>query len=98
MREVKDDTAELLNDTSGIKKDTAEILELITRLESLQHSKTIPATDDQFMLNRYLDQLSTYAESTYQESCIDPTERLNRLSGYDSGSDAQSLAAIYEQA
>lgn len=65
-REVKADTGVLLNDTAAIKQDTAEILAEIARLRA-----QLPAdSGDQhpnILLERYLDDLTSYAETVYSD-------------------------------
>jgi hypothetical protein len=61
-REIKADTTEILNDTSAIKEDTAQILAEIVRLQ-----EQLPRDGNQrsagFMLDRYLDNLTSYAKT-----------------------------------
>lgn len=60
-REIKADTVELLNDTSAIKEDTAQILVEIARLQKQLPKGREPHLDSRYMLERYLDNLSSYA-------------------------------------
>ncbi len=63
VKEIKADTQELLNDTSAIKQDTAQILAEIARLqEQLPRDGNLRNTSG-FMLERYLDNLTSYAET-----------------------------------
>jgi len=61
-REIKADTQEILNNTSAIKEDTAQILAEIACLQ-----EQLPGDATQhivgFMLERYLDNLTSYAET-----------------------------------
>jgi len=63
-REIKADTQEILNDTSAIKQDTAQILAEIARLQ-----EQLPRGENRrsagFMLERYLDNLTSYAETVF---------------------------------
>ncbi|KAI1875025.1 uncharacterized protein JN550_002454 [Neoarthrinium moseri] len=59
---VKEDTGAIREDTKAIKQDTAQILEEIARLR-----ERIPIADRSFVLERYLDSLSTYAATVYDE-------------------------------
>jgi hypothetical protein len=65
-REIKQDTTELLNQSSSIKDDTAHILAEITRLRA-----QLPQESQRnIVLERYLDNLTSYAASvadTYEE-------------------------------
>ncbi|KAI1877701.1 hypothetical protein JX265_003709 [Neoarthrinium moseri] len=59
---VKEETGAIREDTKAIKQDTAQILEEIARLR-----ERIPIADRSFVLERYLDSLSTYAATVYDE-------------------------------
>jgi hypothetical protein len=72
-REIKTDTAELRNDTSAIKDDTEQILLEIARLRS-RLPKDEYRQNSSFILKRYLEDLTTYAESSYAASAIDYRE------------------------
>jgi hypothetical protein len=61
-REIKADTQEILNDTSAIKQDTAQILAEIARLQE-QLPRDMDQRSSGFMLERYLDNLTSYAET-----------------------------------
>ncbi len=61
-REIKADTGELLNDASVIREDTARILAEIARLQE-QLSPDVKQRTAVFMLGRYLNNLTTDAES-----------------------------------
>jgi hypothetical protein len=61
-REIKADTQEILNDTSAIKQDTAQILAEIARLQE-QLPRDVNQRSSGFMLERYLDNLTSYAET-----------------------------------
>lgn len=64
-RDVKKDTAAIYNDTVGIKNDTAHILQEIARLHDRLPLESSPSSTSNLMLQRYLDDLSSYAGSTY---------------------------------
>jgi hypothetical protein len=64
-REIKADTRELLNDTYAIKEDTAQILAEIARLQEQLPRDTQRNDASGFMLERYLDNLTSYAETVY---------------------------------
>jgi hypothetical protein len=61
-REIKADTQEILGDTSAIKEDTAQILAEIARLQE-QLPRDANKRGAAFMLERYLDNLTSYAET-----------------------------------
>jgi hypothetical protein len=61
-REIRADTRELLHDTSAIKEDTAQILAEIARLQE-QLPRDLNQRNAGFMLERYLDNLTSYAET-----------------------------------
>jgi hypothetical protein len=94
---IKQETSEILDGNAAIKQDTSEILALITRLEQLQQVNIQPGAKDQFMLQRYLDELSTYAGSIYQESVADPLDRLKDLDSSGDDRSVSSLTAIAEE-
>jgi len=64
-REIKADTQELLNDTSAIKEDTAQILAEIARLQEQWPGDAQRNHESAFMLERYLENLTSYAETVY---------------------------------
>jgi hypothetical protein len=64
-REIKADTQELLNDTSAIKEDTAQILAEIARLQEQLPRDAQRNHASGFMLERYLENLTSYAETVY---------------------------------
>lgn len=71
---------------------------LIRRLEQLQQNKVLPDSRDQFMLQRYLDELSNYAGTVYQDSILDVTERPQTLDALEDGqSDNESFSEIREE-
>ncbi|KAF8849320.1 WD40 repeat-like protein [Acephala macrosclerotiorum] len=80
-REIKADTQELLCDTSAIKIDTTQILAEIARLQ-----EQLPRDPNQrsagFMLERYLDNLTSYAETV----CDPFLEDLDESRGSERGS------------
>lgn len=62
-KEIKADTQEIRTDTTAIKADTAQILAEIARLQQqLPQDPNLQNTSG-FMLERYLDNLTTYAET-----------------------------------
>jgi hypothetical protein len=65
-REIKQDTHEIRQDTSAIKDDTAQILAEITRLRAQLPRETQNDVPN-LMLERYLDNLTSYAESVVGE-------------------------------
>jgi ankyrin repeat protein len=96
--QLKDDTAAIKEDTEAIRSETEEIVALIRRLEQLQQNKIQPDSRDQFMLQRYLDELSNYAGTVYQESVVDFSERRQAQDMPEDGaSDKESLTAISEE-
>jgi len=76
MRDIKADTQEIRDDTAaipGIKEDTTQILVEIARLQAkLPKNAELQGLEGHdlsgFMLQRYLDNLTTYAETTYDAS------------------------------
>ena len=76
MRDIKADTQEIRNDTaaiSGIKEDTTQILAEIARLRAqLPNNVELQVLEGHgssgLMLQRYLDNLTTYAKTTYDAS------------------------------
>jgi hypothetical protein len=73
-REIKVDTQEIRNDTSAIKHDTTQILEEIARLQQQLPQDPNRQNTSGFMLERYLDNLTSYAE-TVCDSFPDETEQ-----------------------
>ena len=76
MRDIKADTQAIRDDTAaipGIKEDTTQILVEIARLQArLPKNVELQGLEGHglsgFMLQRYLDNLTTYAETTYDAS------------------------------
>jgi len=76
MRDIKADTQEIRDDTAaipGIKEDTTQILVEIARLQAkLPENVGLQGLDGHgssgFMLQRYLNNLTTYAETAYDSS------------------------------
>ncbi|CZR61494.1 uncharacterized protein PAC_11391 [Phialocephala subalpina] len=62
-REIKADTQEIRTDTSAIKADTTQILAEIARLQQQLPQDANVRNTSGFMLERYLDNLTTYAET-----------------------------------
>jgi hypothetical protein len=73
-REIKVDTQEIRNDTSAIKHDTTQILEEIARLQQQLPQDLNQQNTSGFMLEKYLDNLTSYAE-TVCDSFPDETEQ-----------------------
>jgi hypothetical protein len=80
-REIKADTRELLGDTSAIKEGTAQILAKITRLEEQLPRDAQRNHASGFMLERYLDNLTSYAETVYDTLSNNVDERGGSESG-----------------
>ena len=74
-REIKTETDEIRIDTSAIVMNTSEILSFIRRLES-EKQQGLSGNHDSYILQRYLDELTSYAETAYQESVVDIEENL----------------------
>jgi hypothetical protein len=66
-RQIMSDTTHLRDDTAAIKQETSEILEEIARLRAQlpngQVTLPLPTQDRDLMLARYLDDLTSYAET-----------------------------------
>ncbi|KAF2810907.1 WD40 repeat-like protein [Mytilinidion resinicola] len=75
-RSIKSDTQDILNDTSELKDDTAQILQEIAKLQAKlpEHGQT----GDQYVMHRYLDSLTTYAESSFGQLSIQGLEEESR--------------------
>jgi hypothetical protein len=56
--------------------NTSEILSFIRRLES-EKQQGLSGNQDSYILQRYLDELTSYAETAYQESMVDIEENLH---------------------
>ncbi|KAF2677102.1 hypothetical protein K458DRAFT_410002 [Lentithecium fluviatile CBS 122367] len=67
-RDIKKDTTTTLKDTAAIKDDTALILEEIARLQSRLPADDSSEGKSNLVLQRYLDSLTTYAESVCDTS------------------------------
>lgn len=80
-REIKADTQELLNDTNAIKEDTAQILAEIARLQEQLPRDAQRDHGSGFMLERYLDNLTSYAETVYDTFSDDTDERRGSENG-----------------
>jgi len=61
-KEIKQDTTVLLHDTAEIKMDTEDILAEIARLRVLITHRPMDR-DSNFLLNRYLDELTSFSGS-----------------------------------
>ena len=73
IRDVKTDTTEIKVDAAAIKQDTTQILAEIARLQAQLPQDTQKVGSSGFMLQRYLDELTSYAE-TVVEATIDSNE------------------------
>ena len=62
-REIKADAREILQSNFAIKQDTADILAEIIRLQAHLTGEISPNSSSGYMLERYLDNLTSYAES-----------------------------------
>jgi hypothetical protein len=62
-QEIKTNTNEIRNDTSAIKQDTAQILASIARLQDQLPQDADRDQTSGYMLERYLDNLTSYAET-----------------------------------
>ncbi|PVH69029.1 hypothetical protein DL98DRAFT_186622 [Cadophora sp. DSE1049] len=80
-REIKADTRELLNDTSAIKEDTAQILAEIARLQEQLPRDAQRDHASGFMLERYLNNLTSYAETVYDTLSENIDERRSSENG-----------------
>jgi len=80
-REIKADTQELLNDTSAIKEDTAQILAEIARLQEQLPGDAQRNHASEFMLERYLENLTSYAETVYDTLSDNIDERRGSENG-----------------
>jgi hypothetical protein len=77
-RKIKADTQEIRNDTSAIKQDTAQILAEIACLQEQLPQGANRLNTSGFMLQRYLDNLTSYAETvcdTFPDDIENPTHR-----------------------
>lgn len=88
---TKNDTTMLLDGTKDIKEDTSRILDAIAELQARLPSN-FAINPRFFMLQRYLDELTTYAESI-----IDPEALAERAEEVDAQSDRSSLAPNPEE-
>ena len=85
-REIKADTEELRNDTAAIKDDTTQILAEIARLQARLPQDDRIRGGAGFTLQRYLDNLSSYAETSCDlsdeesDSGVDVEAHLSALS------------------
>lgn len=62
-REIKGDTQAIREDTTAIKEDTAQILAEIAKLQARLPRDDQPQRTGNFTLLRYLDNMTTYAET-----------------------------------
>ena len=68
-KRIESNTEELLEDTSAIKKDTEQILEEIARLRS-QLPPESQTNEPNLVLNRYLNDMTSYAETVVAEEIL----------------------------
>lgn len=66
-REIKADTAEINDVTADIKSDTETILAEIAKLQTLLPPNYSGQSGNNFMLDRYLESLTSYAESVLDD-------------------------------
>ena len=66
-REVKNDTTAIRDDTEAIRQDTAQILAEISRLQAKLPDDEQSHGPSAFMLQRYLDNLTSYAETVVDD-------------------------------
>ncbi|KAH6675425.1 hypothetical protein B0J14DRAFT_362401 [Halenospora varia] len=88
-REIKSDTEEIRDIATATKDDTSQILAEIARLQSRLPPEGV-GSGNGFALQRYLDNMSTYAESSAAMS--DPES-----DGESSGDDEKRLDGITEE-
>ena len=88
--EIKADTQQICADSSEIKRDTTKILEEIVRLQAQLPQTTIEAPDRGYVLQTYLDNLTTYAETARGTSVFDLEER----SGDASSCEQVSISSV----
>ncbi|KAF6518547.1 hypothetical protein HZS61_002625 [Fusarium oxysporum f. sp. conglutinans] len=62
-KDIKNDTGHILDDTAGIKESSSRILEEIARLKAALITHENLAGSRTFLLRRYLDDLTSVAES-----------------------------------
>ncbi|RYN17127.1 hypothetical protein AA0115_g11977 [Alternaria tenuissima] len=74
-RNIKVDTANLLIDTSEIKEDTSQILQEIAKLQAKLSDQGQDGAH--FILQRYLDSLTSYAESSFGHGSTQNLEDLS---------------------
>ncbi|PMD29641.1 hypothetical protein L207DRAFT_593211 [Hyaloscypha variabilis F] len=74
-REIKADTQEIRNDTSAIKEDTTQILAEIARLQARLPEDERLGSANGFALQRYLDNLTSYVESSWEISDMESDHR-----------------------
>ncbi|KAH6666665.1 hypothetical protein B0J14DRAFT_705156 [Halenospora varia] len=67
-RDIKANTEEIRNDTAAIKDDTTQILAEIARLQARLPEGGRVQDSNGFALQRYLDNLTSYAESSWDMS------------------------------
>ncbi|KAM5362716.1 hypothetical protein ACJZ2D_012378 [Fusarium nematophilum] len=74
-KEIKTDTTEIRNDTAAIKDDTAQILQEIARLQARLPEDA--ATPNDFMLQKFLEEMTTYTEQELDTTLGDGDSRRN---------------------
>jgi hypothetical protein len=72
-REIKVDTEEIRNDTTAIRGDTTQIIQIVAEIARLQ--ARLPEEErvsgaNGFTMQRYLDNLTSYAESSWDRSDV----------------------------
>jgi ankyrin repeat protein len=72
VRDIRSDTEFLRDEAADIKEDTEQILAEIAKLQvRLPPNETQREIGSAFILQKYLDNLTTYAETSYAESVLD---------------------------
>jgi hypothetical protein len=79
-RDIKKDTTLILEDTSHLKKDTARILEEIATLQNLLlQNITTSEKERGFLLDRYLESLTEYTESVWNDITSNRDSRIDDM-------------------
>ena len=69
-KEIKQDTTMLLHDTTELKLDTEDILAEISRLRRAIMSGPARDRDSEYILHRYLDELTSFSGSVCGDATI----------------------------
>ncbi len=69
--QIQQTTIEIRNEASEIRKDTDLIPQILQALQELRSNGR-----SNIMLERYLDEMTTYAQSAWEGSVIDPAEKI----------------------